>query len=755
MTEESKARGEGQGAGGEPQGDGGADVCVCPECGAEAPHEKGAPCAEQECPECGAAMVGQDEKSAGRTSHAKAVTKKEGDGEHPASHYLVVEDPQKPSTWHLRVRNVQGEPDHRLMGAAWAALHGGYRGNVYQGPNKSEAIAKLKKLYASEGMDTPSKSIVGVKAVDEETLTLAGYGVIWGGKDLEGEYFTPQTDFWFDRISERPMTLYQHGQDKGPKKSVIGRVANKVADDMGLWIEAQIDRANQYAEAIEELTEKGILGWSSGAVGHLVDRDKDGRILSWPVVEFSLTPTPAEPRTLGVSALRSLAETEPAVKTLLPQEDVIETPSASVANGKADAAQSITENVKTTEETTMSEDVAVKEVAQPFDTGALADTIVKGITSSMADAMIEAMKAYHEMQQPAAKGGVLTVQDALDELEGTKSFGDWLLSVQRADRERLTKVYNSTKDLVEGTGTAGGYLVPEEYLAEMVSVADPFQEVVYPRARRIPGMRRSIRIPVLDQTSAPAASYKIEYYGGVYAHWTEEAGAKTEVEPSFKQLELVAHKLAGFTQASDELMADSAVGIDALLRQLFAGAVRFRRDYAYLRGTGIGQPLGILNSGALLTTPRDVANQISANDIHSLMQIFLPTSMGGPNTAWVISQTCMEFIFALGDGTNWLFADDMHNKPSLMLYGIPIIWTEKLPALGTQGDILLADFSYYYIYDRTGLAIDVSQHYAFVNDLTTWRFVFRTDGQPSLSDPLYIDATNQVSPFVALAATTD
>jgi hypothetical protein len=60
----TKARGEGQGVGGERQGDGGADQCVCPECGATAKHEKGTPCNEQKCPKCGAAMTGQSaEKS--------------------------------------------------------------------------------------------------------------------------------------------------------------------------------------------------------------------------------------------------------------------------------------------------------------------------------------------------------------------------------------------------------------------------------------------------------------------------------------------------------------------------------------------------------------------------------------------------------------------------------------------------------------------------------------------------------------------
>ena len=60
-----KARGEGQGVGGPRQGDGGADQCVCPECGATTAHEKGTPCNEQKCPKCGAAMTGQAAEKSG------------------------------------------------------------------------------------------------------------------------------------------------------------------------------------------------------------------------------------------------------------------------------------------------------------------------------------------------------------------------------------------------------------------------------------------------------------------------------------------------------------------------------------------------------------------------------------------------------------------------------------------------------------------------------------------------------------------
>jgi hypothetical protein len=57
---------------------------------------------------------------------------------------------------HLPYTDESGKPDHRLMGAAWAALHGGYRGNKYEGPGKEHAISRLKEIYHSEGMEPPS-----------------------------------------------------------------------------------------------------------------------------------------------------------------------------------------------------------------------------------------------------------------------------------------------------------------------------------------------------------------------------------------------------------------------------------------------------------------------------------------------------------------------------------------------------------------------------------------------------------------------
>lgn len=161
---------------------GGPEMCACPDCDYEIEKERGEACRSMECPECGAKLAAKTEGeekttevmvripvlsvpvdgadvavsdlvNAYRKMH-EAKTKTVDGKARSAGDFLIVEDPDSPSTWHLPVK-VNGKPDHRLMGGAWAALHGGYRGNKYEGPGKAAAIAKLKALYKSEDMPVP------------------------------------------------------------------------------------------------------------------------------------------------------------------------------------------------------------------------------------------------------------------------------------------------------------------------------------------------------------------------------------------------------------------------------------------------------------------------------------------------------------------------------------------------------------------------------------------------------------------------
>jgi len=138
----------------------------------------------------------------------------------------------------------------------------------------------------------------------DDAYRVGGYGVVFGGVDLEGETFTKDTDFNLTLVPNKPV-FYDHTQNDSVKTFQLGTAIDVKMDDMGLWVEAELQKANEYTEAVMKLVEKGALGWSSGSIGHLARRD--GNIIkSWPIVEFSLTPTPAEPRTVGVERLKAI-----------------------------------------------------------------------------------------------------------------------------------------------------------------------------------------------------------------------------------------------------------------------------------------------------------------------------------------------------------------------------------------------------------------------------------------------------------------
>ena len=348
--------------------------------------------------------------------------------------------------------------------------------------------------------------------------------------------------------------------------------------------------------------------------------------------------------------------------------------------------------------------------------------------------------------------------------EKFKSFGEFLIAardvrVNRTIDPRLSfmpgTVNKTTGHMEIGEDSQGGFLVPEEYRMELQEIALE-GAVVRPRATIIPMATDSLKIPFVNDTSHAST-----VFGGIVAYWTAEAAPKTASKPTFGQLELTPHKLAGLTYTSNELLADSAIALEPLIRRQFGSAWGFYEDDAFLMGSGAGQPLGVFNCGCLKSVLRNTANRVHAEDIAEMYQSMLPSSLG--NAVWVIGPTVMAELLELGSGN----AADASGKiliwqPNFKdgigawtILGRPVIISEKLQALGTAGDILFADFRYYLIGDRQAITIDSSTHVAFTTDETCWRFVLRVAGQCWPQTTITSRrGSHTFSPFVQLSAST-
>lgn len=374
----------------------------------------------------------------------------------------------------------------------------------------------------------------------------------------------------------------------------------------------------------------------------------------------------------------------------------------------------------------------------------LTEEKIEEMAAKAAAKVVETLKEPLKRFQP----GVEEIPPGIEETKDKtfKSFGEFLRAVNDFHKHKMEPGDWRMKALSEGTDSAGGFLVPEQW-TKGIEQAALENVIVRPLARKMPMTTDTLNYPTVKDTA-----HSSSVHGGVIAYWTEEAGTKTASQPTFGTLKLIAKKLIGFTYASDELLEDSAIALEALLIKLFGDAVAWYEEEAFWQGNGVGQPLGIINSGALITPARATANQVALADLGNIMARF-NGNLYGRSTIWVGNKAILPYLVSLAS-TIVTWAGIAGQKVPTGLFGIPLAFTEHQATLGSVGDIGLYDLDKYLIGDRKGLKIDRSIEYRFSTDETTWRFVKRVDGQPLVDSAFTPKRGSTQSPFVCLASGT-
>lgn len=338
---------------------------------------------------------------------------------------------------------------------------------------------------------------------NDDTVTIGGYGIIFGGRDLAGDTFTVKTDFNLDVVPNVP-TYYDHAQNV--LKDRIGTSVVKTIDKVGVFFETELAKSNQYIKQILKLIDTGVLGYSTGAVSHLVDRE-GGEIKNWPMYEISLTATPAEPRTIGVEHIKASVE--------------------------VDATQASVENAtKTKGDLPMSEKQEGQEVE---DFGAEMKTLRDELNE------LKAIK-----MNPVAP----FVEGAKEGKEELKAFMDYARNGGNGKFE--LKALNIT------TATEGGETVPVGFydkVIERIEESDPLHSSL--GARMIPGKGTTVQVPVEDSAS------------GLMTASTESA-AETDYEPTFSQVDVTYVTYRGVVAVTSELLRDEDVALESFLVNRFA-----------------------------------------------------------------------------------------------------------------------------------------------------------------------------------------
>jgi HK97 family phage major capsid protein len=314
-----------------------------------------------------------------------------------------------------------------------------------------------------------------------------------------------------------------------------------------------------------------------------------------------------------------------------------------------------------------------------------------------------------------------------------------------------------TKDMEEGSLSAGGYLVYEE-MSRSILEKSLEDSIVRPRASMQPMQSNRIVIPAdVD------ANHQSNYFGGITIYRPGEAGQKTATNPTYARIALTLHKVTGLCHISDELLEDSAIAVEANVRRKFSQAIAFVQDDDFLNGNGVNAPLGVLNSNnpSLITVTAETGQGASTIVAENIIKMWARMySAGKARSIWIANDDTFPQLatMALAVGTGgvplWMPAGGVSGLPYQTLMGKPLIFTEKAQTIGTAGDIALVDLSQYLIGEKGGLQVATSMHFKFDYDQQSFRFVLRYDGQPSWTSALTpLRSSSTLSPFIVLHST--
>ena len=320
----------------------------------------------------------------------------------------------------------------------------------------------------------------------------------------------------------------------------------------------------------------------------------------------------------------------------------------------------------------------------------------------------------------------------LSGVEPSPRFTKWITDIKTYN-EAMKAVGSPSLEI--GDPELGGYLTPEEHSKSMLEKGFSNSNFIN-KCTKVPMAINQVGIPF--QKDFDHTSY---LHGAMMAYWLDEKSEKQATKPKFGKVTLRLNKLVILIYSTDELLEDSIISMEPLLKGKSADVIAWKVDEALMRGTGAGQPQGILNASCRITQAKEAgqpAGTIVYNNITKMYSRVYPQCL--KNAVWVANINTFpqlaSMVIPVGTGGSaaYMPANGLSGKPYDMLMGKEILWTEHASSVGTVGDVMLVDWSQYLIGQKVGKGAGIqfasSIHLKFDFDQTAFRFVLRLDGQP-------------------------
>jgi HK97 family phage major capsid protein len=543
---------------------------------------------------------------------------------------------------------------------------------------------------------------VKIIKMTDDTATVGGYGVVFGGVDLEGETFTPETDYDLDLVPTK-LVLYDHARQSEVKHQ-IGSVTNDniKVDDVGLWIEAQLDISREYVSKVLELVKAGVLGWSSGSVGHLAQREK-GIIKTWPIVEFSLTPTPAEPRTLGVERIKALAEVDPSLEALIPEA------AKDTATDSATAEEVIEPDNNQQEIKTMEKDEFLKllderdaQKAAEAQKAADIEAEIEKRAEAKAAELFKAEKPDNETD-PAGVNVNLKTKRGDDE---TKALCHYIRTGDEGALSNYATKASNAVDMTIADATYAGNTVPTGHYQQVIARRDEMLIAAKLGIRPIPGKGTTVNVPFDNEADGEFIL-------------TSEAADHDLDAPLVGQKALTLLRYTKKYQLSYELLEDEDSNLMAWLNDFVGrGTAKTHNNLLLTEVASNGTALNTFASATVIAVD-ELEPIVYNNDLSNHLD-------DAGSVGWVMQAAVHGEIAMLDDANIRRYANNqMGNETGPNLLGYPIVYSAKSGATAASAKSVYFGNWNYVGWRDAGIMTFIRDPYSFDGGVEL-KYQFRT-----------------------------
>ena len=250
------------------------------------------------------------------------------------------------------------------------------------------------------------------------------------------------------------------------------------------------------------------------------------------------------------------------------------------------------------------------------------------------------------------------------------------------------------KALTVGNDTTVGFLAPPEYIRELIKAVTEISPLRSVSKIRSTG-QRSIQIP--------------KRTGQFTAQWTAEVGTRSETTGYRVGMEEIpTHELYALVDISNQMLEDSVFDLEAQMQSEFATQFAKGEGAAFISGSSINQPEGILTNSDVGETVSGAGAALQADGLISLVHAV--KSEYGQNGTFVFNRSTLAAIRKLKDTAGqYVFQAGMmltSGVPNTIL-GSPYIEATDMPDIAANAfPIVFGDFSQAYtIVDRVGLSV--------------------------------------------------